>query len=60
MLPLKVYKRLNNGGKDEAQDHPAYYLIHDEPNPELTSFTWREVSQGPFRFLGKHVQLYRT
>lgn len=24
-------------------DHPLYYLIHDEPNPEMTSFVFRET-----------------
>ena len=24
-------------------DHPLYYLLHDEPNPEMTSFVFRET-----------------
>jgi len=24
-------------------DHPLYYLLHDEPNPEMTSFMFRET-----------------
>ncbi len=31
-LPLHVYKRLPDGGKEKAPDHPLYYLLHDAPN----------------------------
>jgi HK97 family phage portal protein len=44
-LPLPVYKRLDPVGKEEAQDHPLYALLHDRPNPEMTSFTFRETLQ---------------
>lgn len=42
-IPLKVYERLPNGGKREASSHPLYELLHDWPNDEMTSFTWREA-----------------
>jgi HK97 family phage portal protein len=42
-IPLMVYKRLAGGGKERATDHPNYELLHDRPNPEMTSFTWREL-----------------
>ena len=45
-LPLHVYQRLPNGGKQRAPDHPLYDILHDMPNPEMTSFTLREVMQG--------------
>lgn len=35
-LPLKVYERLAEGGRAEADD-PVYDLLHDEPNPEMTA-----------------------
>lgn len=44
-LPLPVYKRLNPAGKEEAPGHPLYRLLHDRPNPEMTSFTFRETLQ---------------
>src|SRR5689334_17662560 len=31
-LPLNVYKKLPNGGKELAVDHPLYKLLHDAPN----------------------------
>lgn len=42
-IPLKVYERLPNGGKREASGHPLYELLHDWPNDEMTSFSWREA-----------------
>lgn len=41
-LPLKVYRRSPNGEQVEVPDVPAYYLLHDEPNPAMTSCVWRE------------------
>lgn len=43
-LPLLVYQRLPGGGKDRAQDHPAYRVLHDRANPEMTSYIWRETA----------------
>ena len=42
-LPLHVYKYNENGGKEKAVNHPLYFLLHDEPNPEMTSFVFRET-----------------
>ena len=41
-LPLHVY-RYKGQGKEKAIDHPLYTLLHDEPNPEMTSFVFRET-----------------
>ena len=42
-LPLHVYKTGSDGGKDKATDHPLYRVLHDAPNPEMTSFVFRET-----------------
>lgn len=42
-LPLHVYKYKDGGGKELVHDHPLYWLLHDEPNPEMTSFVFRET-----------------
>lgn len=42
-LPLHVYKYNDKGGKEKAIDHPLYLLLHDEPNPEMSSFVFRET-----------------
>ena len=41
-LPLHLY-RYRDQGKEKALDHPLYTLLHDEPNPEMTSFVFREA-----------------
>ena len=45
-LPLIVYRRLDGGGKERATDHPLYPILHDLPNREMTSFTFRETLVG--------------
>lgn len=42
-LPLHVYRYEENGSRVKALDHPLYVLLHDEPNPEMTSFVFRET-----------------
>lgn len=42
-LPLHVYEYQDDGGKKLVHEHPLYYLLHDEPNPEMTSFVFRET-----------------
>ena len=42
-LPLHLYKYTSDGGKEKATDHPLYQLLHDEPNPEMSSFVFRET-----------------
>lgn len=43
-LPLHLYKRRKSGGQDKAVDDYRYWLLHDQPNPEMTAFTFREAS----------------
>jgi HK97 family phage portal protein len=42
-LPLHLYRYNDDGGKEKAIDHPLYRLLHDEPNPEMSSFVFRET-----------------
>ena len=42
-LPLHLYRYKEDGGKEKAVDHPLYLLLHDEPNPEMSSFVFRET-----------------
>ena len=41
-LPLHVYLRTDTG-TEKAIEHPLYKVLHDEPNPEMTSFVFRET-----------------
>ncbi|KAF6584990.1 phage portal protein [Paenibacillus sp. EKM211P] len=45
-LPLFVYKQQSDGRKEKATDHPVYGLLHDLPNTEMTSQSWREAMVG--------------
>jgi HK97 family phage portal protein len=42
-LPLHLYRYTKEGSKEKATDHPLYQVLHDEPNPEMTSFVFRET-----------------
>lgn len=45
-LSLQVYRQLNaNGDKELATDRPEYWMLHNEPNPQMTSMVMREVGQ---------------
>jgi HK97 family phage portal protein len=41
-LPLHTYK-YTESGKEKALNHDLYYLLHNEPNKEMTSFIFRET-----------------
>jgi len=45
-LPFPVYTRLEGGGKRRAPEHPLYNVLHDAPNPYMTSFALRETLMG--------------
>lgn len=50
-LPLHVYERGENGNRVKAEDYLLYTLLHDAPNSEMSSFTFRET-------LMTHLLLY--
>lgn len=44
-LPLHMYRYISDTelGKARAKDHPLYKLLYRQPNPEMTSFSFRET-----------------
>ena len=46
MLPLKVKERVDERTKRDARNVGLYYVLHDQPNEEQTSFEFREMQQG--------------
>ncbi len=50
-LPMKMYELLDKG-KQEAFDHPLYYLLSCAPNPEMTAFTFFEALTGSLALTG--------
>jgi HK97 family phage portal protein len=50
-LPLHVYERLADGGRQRNDQHPLYRVLHSQPNPLQTSFEWRQLAMA-------HLLLY--
>ena len=42
-LPIHVYRRTKDNGKERAREHPLYEILHDQPNPDMTSSSMREA-----------------
>ena len=60
-LPLHLYKQIDKGGKEKAIEHPLYKLLHDEPNPEMTSFVFRETLMSHLLLWGNaYAQIIRN
>lgn len=51
-VPLFVYRRVGDKGKERATDHPLYQLLHKSPNETQTSFEWRRLIQGHTAYRG--------
>lgn len=41
-LPCKVFQDEGNARR-EAREHPVYRIVHDEPNPDMDSYTFWEM-----------------
>jgi len=60
-LPLHVYRYRMDGGKERVAQHPLYYLLHNEPNPEMTSFVFRETLMSHLLLWGNaYAQIVRN
>lgn len=58
-LPIHVY-RYTDTGKERVYSHPLYRLLHDEPNPEMTSFVFRETLMSHLLVFGNaYAQIIR-
>ena len=45
-LPLKLLRHNEDGGVTTARGHPLYFVLHDRPNPYMTSTTfWSTMEQ---------------
>ena len=59
-LPLHLYK-YNDNGKERVPQHPLYFLLHDQPNPEMTSFVFRETLMSHLLIYGNaYAQIIRN
>lgn len=59
-LPLHTYQYTPNG-KEKIPEHPLYFILHDEPNPEMTSFVFRETTASHLLLWGNaYAQIIRN
>jgi HK97 family phage portal protein len=42
-LPLKLYRKRADGGRDELREHPLFQLLYYQPNPWMNSMEFREM-----------------
>ena len=60
-LPLNVYQYRPDGSKEKLYSHSLYHLLHDEPNPEMTSFIFRETMMSHLLLHGNaYAQIIRN
>jgi HK97 family phage portal protein len=60
-LPFITYKKLADGGKERATDHPLYDLLRYEPNPETTALEFWETAMGHLLLWGNfYAQIERN
>ncbi len=58
-IPLVVYRRLEDDGKERAREHSAFGLLHDRPNQWQTSFRWRHLLTTQAILWGQHFSEIR-
>lgn len=56
-LPLNVYRRIGGSSKEPDRRHPLHALLHDAPNPLMTSFAFRECLTGHLLLWGNAYAL---
>ena len=50
-MPLILYRKGENG-KERAVNHPLYNLLHNEPNPNMSSHTFRKIMEASLKLWG--------
>lgn len=59
-LPLILYKRTADDGRERAGDHPLYRVLHDQPNDLQTALEFREMMQAMVLLRGNaHAEIGR-
>ncbi|AWW25956.1 phage portal protein [Acetobacterium sp. KB-1] len=59
-LPLHTFE-YTDVGKQKAMNHPLYQLLYNEPNPEMTSFVFRETLMSHLLLWGNaYAQIIRN
>jgi HK97 family phage portal protein len=59
-LPLILYRRTDDDGRERANDHPLYKVLHDSPNELQTALEFREMMQAMVLLRGNaHAEIKR-
>ena len=58
-LPLFIYERQEPRGRKKAKDHPLFDRLHLEPNPDMSSFFFREIMQAQVVLKGNAYAVIR-
>jgi HK97 family phage portal protein len=56
-LPCVLYRRMPNGGREAAIDHPLHDILRYQPNGKDTAFEWYEQSEGMIGINGNSYSL---
>ena len=60
-LPLHLYTKDEHGNRKKAEDHPLFFLLHSEPNPEMCSYAFREAMMTSLLLYGNaYAQILRN
>lgn len=60
-LPLILYRRTPDDGRERAPDHPLYRVLHDQPNELQTALEFREQMQATTLLRGNaHAEIKRN
>ncbi|HYC42355.1 MAG TPA: phage portal protein [Noviherbaspirillum sp.] len=59
-LPLILYRRTEDEGRERASDHPLYKVLHDQPNELQTALEFREMMTAMVLLRGNaHAEIKR-
>lgn len=60
-LPFSLYRRLLDGGRADARDHPVYDLIHNQPNIDMTAMQfWQAVVASMLLWGNGYIRISRN
>ncbi|KTT19074.1 phage portal protein [Pseudomonas parafulva] len=60
-LPLSIYRRLPDGGRETARDFPLYDVVHNSPNEDMAAFHfWQSVVASMLLWGNAYCEIHRA
>lgn len=60
-LPLSIYRRQADGGRESARDFPLYDVVHNSPNEDMTAFHfWQSVVASMLLWGNAYCEIHRS